>query len=81
MTLPVKEVLIEDGVVVGKSLSQPRQPGCRDLFQGRLCQNHIEIQDLCFNIKHYKRPPAERGTKVSRSNHCWEFAKLKLVFY
>ena len=51
MTLPVKEVLIEDGVVVGKSLSQPRQPGCRDLFQGRLCQNHIKIQDLYFNIK------------------------------
>lgn len=34
--MPVEEVLIEDGVVVGEGLGEPRQPGGGDLLQGGL---------------------------------------------
>ena len=33
---PVKEVFIEDGVVVGESFRQPGEPGGRDLLQSGL---------------------------------------------
>ena len=33
---PVKEVFVEEGVVVGQRLGQPGQPRGRDLLQGRL---------------------------------------------
>ncbi len=34
--VPVEEVLVEDGVVVGEGLRQPRQPRGRDLLQSGL---------------------------------------------
>ena len=31
--MPVEEVLVENGIVVGQSFRQPREPRCRDLLQ------------------------------------------------
>lgn len=34
--MPVEEILIENGVVVGQGLSEPRQPGSGNLLQSGL---------------------------------------------
>lgn len=46
--MPVEEILVQDGVVVGEGLGQPREPRRGDLLQGRLVRlvpDSAHVQD------------------------------------
>ena len=56
----VKEVLIQDRVIVGERLRQPAQAGGRDLLEGRLVRlkpdaAHVE-GDPVLAVLHHLRP-------------------------
>ena len=47
--LPVKEIFIEHWIIVRKSLSEPGQPGSRDLLERGL----NEKQNITSVVKHF----------------------------
>ena len=46
--MSVKEVLIQDRVIVGESLRQPAQAGGRDLLEGRLVRLKPDLSNMYF---------------------------------
>lgn len=67
--VPVEEVLVEDRIVVGEGLGQPREPRRRDLLQGRLVrlvpdtahiQNHAVLRVHIYQV-HFDHGSATAG--------------------